>query len=60
MAGASQRLPQACLSLDLLAREAGPLLEVAGQYVAFQQRDVRIALPDSDIQQASAKQGHGR
>ena len=59
MAGARQRIPQARLSVGLVAREAGSLLEVAGQDATFEQRNIRIALPDADIQQASAKQGHG-
>lgn len=60
MAGAGQWFPQACLSLDLLARDAGSFVEVAGQNAAFELRDIGIALPNADIQQASAKQGHGR
>ncbi|WP_157731160.1 hypothetical protein [Variovorax sp. HW608] len=60
MAGAGQRLSQAGLSFGLVAREAGSFFEVAGQDAAFEQRDVGIALPDADIQQASAEQGHGR
>ncbi|MBB3176684.1 hypothetical protein [Variovorax sp. Sphag1AA] len=59
MAGACQRIPQARLSFGLVEREAGSFFEVAGQNAAFEQRNIRIALPDADIEQASAKQGHG-
>ena len=58
MAGACRRLSQTRLSLALTAREVEAFFQVTRQHAAIQQRDVGVALPDADIQQASAKQGH--
>lgn len=58
MAGAGQRLSQARLSRGFILGEFDAFFQIARQHAAIQRRGVMVALPDSDVQQASAKQGH--
>jgi hypothetical protein len=58
VAGAGQRISQARLSSGLVLGENDAFFQVAGKDAAVEKRTVMVALPDSDVQQALAKQGH--
>jgi hypothetical protein len=46
------------LSGGLALREDDAFFQIARKDAAVEKRGVMVALPDSDVQQASAKQGH--
>lgn len=58
MAGAGQRISQAGLSGGLTLGENDAFFQIAREDAAVESGGVMVALPDSDIQQASAKEGH--